>query len=319
MSARTLTARSPRRPRRIRRTNVSGWPLPLVLIAIAVATFLFRPEHSANSASPEVQVTAELDMVLIPTPARPVAKGERLASIPISEIQWPRHRINGEYITNVVQYQDWIALAPLSKSVPIPLSSISAEGADGNAVIEGIPRSMRAITVKVDPESAVEGWARSGSYVDVIVIRTAADPLLGLEAKVVAENIKILSAGRSTAPIGGGDTAPQAPATVTLLTTQEDSLKVKTAASIGKLTFSLRGSGDQAPAEVVSMDQRRLIGGAKAIQVKMVSYDGYAKGPDGKFYVLGDDEKWSLSNIAPPDLHAAAVVPARPVEKEVGQ
>lgn len=300
-----MASKNARRPKRIRRPAGSVWTVPLtLLLCAAAAAVFFRPSPAATSVPPEIQVTAELDMVLIPTPARPVAKGERLSAVPFTEIQWPRQRLSGEYVTNLAAYREWSAVAPLSKLVPVPVSSLSVDGDDANAVVEGIPQSMRAITVKVDPESAVEGWARSGNYVDVIVLRTAADPSLGLEAKLIAENIKILSAGRSTAPIGGGDTAPQAPATVTLLTSQEDALKIKTAASIGKLTFSLRGGGDKAPAEVVAMDQKRLLGGARAVAVKQAAYDGYAKGPDGRMYVLGEDSKWSLKDGAVPEIQA---------------
>ena len=151
----------------------------------------------------------------------------------------------------------------------------------------------------VDAESAVEGWARSGSFVDVILLRMTDNTRKGLEAKIIAENVKILSANRSTEPIGGSTTAPRAPTTVTILATQEDALTIKTAASIGKLTFALRGRDDQSPTLVTTMNQQRLLGQSRDVSNQVSSLKGFAKAPDGRVFVLGGDAKWIRSKKIP--------------------
>jgi Flp pilus assembly protein CpaB len=100
---------------------------------------------------------------------------------------------------------------------------------------------MRAMTVKVDATSAVEGWARSGSIVDVLLVEKA-------RTTVVAEQVRVISAERSLSPTdtskGGSAAGPSVPSTVTLLVTQEQCLAINTAVPLGKIAFALRSSKD---------------------------------------------------------------------------
>ena len=284
-------------PRKLKRNNntISFLIISLFVIASFALTI---PKLLGKSSEVQtktiVQITAEDDVVLLPTPTRNIARGEKLGNIEFTSIKWPRSQISDEYLNDISQYKHAIATTALPRFLPVPFSAISTTHIDSNAVVEGIPEGMRAITVKVDAESAVEGWARSGNYIDVIVIKQSNDASVGLEAKVIAENVKILSAGRSTTPLESSTTAPQAPATVTILVTQEDALKIKTASSIGKLTFALRGTGDQSPTLSIAMDQKRLLGQSKqAENIKQAaSFKGHARGPDGKSYVLTDKSEW---------------------------
>ena len=164
---------------------------------------------------------------------------------------------------------------------------------DENAVVIFDLAYVSAVRRK-DVESVVEGWAQTGSYVDVILIRRSPEKDLGMEAKVIAENVKILAAGADASEKSVENaTAPQ---TVTLLVTQEDALKVRTASSIGKLTFALRGSGDKGPSVSVFMNQRTLLGGSRLInKQKSNAYKGMARGPNGEVYVLQGGSEWVLS------------------------
>jgi Flp pilus assembly protein CpaB len=265
--------------------------------------FIGRPVEMtppiAGAAS--VKVVTGFDTVMIPVPLRTVARGERLAQIPLSQVKWPNDASITPYLRSIQGYEDSVATFSLPANLPIPLAGISKNAVESNAVVDGIPDGMRAITVRVDAESAVEGWARSGNFVDVIVLRQSKKSGVGIEAKVIAENVRILSAGRSTEPLAGQASAPSAPATVTLLTTQEDALKVKTAASVGKLTFSLRGFDDEAPTLATAMSQKTLLDEAKTFFPKQKSFRGIAVGPNGRKFVLGNDSRWIESGGRPFD------------------
>ena len=264
-----------------------------ILATFSAFAFLTITRQNQAEAKPIIKVTAEDDRIMVPVPARNIARGERIRDVQFTQVKWPKSQVSSEYVLDLTNKQDAVAVIALPKLLPITESALSTARLDSNAVVDGIPEGMRAITVKVDVESSVEGWARSGNYVDVIVIRNSSDATAGLEAKVIAERVKILSAGRSTSQVENATTAPQAPATVTLLVNQEDALKIKTAANIGKLTFSLRGASDQAPTLAVSMNQYRLIGSSKAVENnKPAAIKGTAQGPDGKRYVLTDKSKW---------------------------
>ena len=284
-------------PRKLRRKFQFGRSLPIIVAVLmtGVALMAAQPTKINKVETPIVQIVSQDDSVDVPTPVRTLAKGESLKGVEFRSVKWPRSKVGNTYVQSLEPYKSFFALTPLPANLPIPIAAISNAAPDANAVAEAIPPGMRAITVKVDAESAVEGWARTGNSIDVILVRPAKDNAIGLESLVIAENIKILSAGASTANVGGGENAARAPNTVTLLVSQEDALKVKTAANVGRLTFALRGNGDVTPTISTSIDGRKLFGQPK-LEVKQQSFSGKAKGPDGKTYVLADDSKWLRSS-----------------------
>lgn len=289
-----------KRPKRLRRSALFAQPvslaltiLALLLAALSGVISLRRGQQKelpleaplAEAAAP----AAAEELLSIQTPARAVAKGEKLAEVPLVSLLWPKARLGSEYVQDLSNYKEAFALNSLPRLLPVPASSLSFTGVNNNQVSESIPPGMRAITVKVDAESAIEGWAQSGSYVDVILVRLNKEGEGGLEAKVIAENIRILSAGRSAEPQATDRLAPKAPSTITLLTSQEDALKILAAAKLGRLTFSLRGSGDSRPTTTVNMQQKGVLG----IQAQTkTDYVGMARGPDGRTYTLGENRKW---------------------------
>lgn len=283
-----------RRPRRIRRSVPAALLLGVSLLFAAI--FLsFSAQSAVSTPDARARLRQESDVVYLPTPSRPVAKGDKLSDVEFIQTAWPQKHLSSEYLRDREQHRHSVALTSLPPHLPVPLSALSVSNQDSNVVIEEIPAGMRAITVKVDVESAVEGWARSGSFVDVILIRKASTDTTGMLAKVIAENVRILSAGRSTVPLSGETSAPQAPGTVTLLVSQQEALTIKTASSIGKLTFSLRGLGDQTRTVARTLRQSELIAQSKDYIPKTPVYHGRAKGPDGRTYVLGEDLRWVRS------------------------
>lgn len=283
-----------KRPKRLRRPTSRTYALSgaIFLIALSVSLLTLRPNRVESNPVPTTKVATDHDTILLPVPQRMIAQGEKLGSVSFDTVKWPKSNLSANYLRDLNRYPNAVALTSLPDHMPIPLDSVALIPVDSNAVVERIPRGLRAITVRVDAESAVEGWARSGSFVDVIVIQQSQNRDVGLEAKVIAENVRILSAGRSTEPLVGQASAPRAPATVTLLVSQEDALKIKLASGIGKLTFALRGGSDSDPTHSVSVNQKAMLGGARTFIPKKVSYRGRAKGPDGRVYFLGEDSRW---------------------------
>jgi pilus assembly protein CpaB len=101
-----------------------------------------------------------------------------------------------------------------------------------------IPAGFRAVTIRTDSTTAVEGWVRPGSKVDVLWTYTHnGEPIL----TTIVQNAKILSAARNINP--DNPNAP-VPSTVTMLVTAEDAQKIELAKTTGKISLSLRGSKD---------------------------------------------------------------------------
>ena len=284
-------------PRKLRRQSQFLRSIP-ALVAIIMAGIVFvaaRPAKKVDAEPLRVQIVSQDDSIEIPIPVRMIAKGERLRDVEFRTIKWPRTKIGLTYLQSLDAYKDYFAQSQLPANLPIPLAVLSNAPLDANAVAEAIPQGMRAITVKVDAESAVEGWARTGNSIDVILVRPTKESGLGLESLVIAENIKILSSGATTTNSSGGENAARAPNTVTLLVSQEDALKIKTATNVGRLTFALRGNGDAMPTIATSIDGRRLFGQSRG-DTKAQNILGKATGPDGKTYVLDQDSKWLRSS-----------------------
>lgn len=278
---------SPRKSEGLRSALLTAVLCTVFVTAIAVSRGREGQLPDARAANPR-ELAAE-DIVLVPAPTRNIARGEKLSSVPFTTIKWPKSRLTAEYLADIAALEDATASTALPKYLPVPIAAMSGSPGEGNRVTERIPQGMRAITVRVDVESAVEGWAQSGNSVDVILVRSSVS---GLESKVIAENVRILSAGRSAEPSGGEHTAPTPPSTVTLLVNQEDALRIKTANSIGKLTFALRGSGDGLPTVAVRLDQKTLIGLPKSPS-PAEHITGTAFGPDGQKWILGASAKWT--------------------------
>ena len=286
-----------RKPRKLNARASSTYITTAALIAAVVLGVVIagKPQVSQSKTEETVMVTSDYDTVLLPTPSRAIARGEKLSNVEFTYVKWPKEQVRADYLSDLSSSESLVAKRSLPKLLPVPISELSTGSVDINAVAEGIPGGMRAITVRVNMESAIEGWALPGNYVDVIVIRANDSKGKGLEANIIAENVRILSAGRSTEVVNAPSSAPKAPTTVTLLVSQEDALKIKTAESFGKLTFAMRGVGDSNPVSVKSVNQKSIMGGSKRTGT-LDSFNGYAKGPNGKTYVLSNSSKWLRAN-----------------------
>lgn len=108
-----------------------------------------------------------------------------------------------------------------------------------NILTAKIPEGFRAVTIRTDSRTSVEGFVRPGAKVDV----EWATRINGSPGVVtIVENAKVLSAARSTGEATKNG-AP-VPSTVTLLVTAPDAKKIQLASTTGKLSLSLRGDDD---------------------------------------------------------------------------
>jgi Flp pilus assembly protein CpaB len=224
-----------RRQRRSSSTLVAS--LVLGGCVVAAAFLMSRQNLGKEKIAPPPVVVAEFDTVQVPVPVEPVAIGSKVKDIKFKTVAFPKHQIPGGSILALAEVSEAVVVAPLPANVPLFRANLSFNATGTNPVMERIPQGMRAMTIRVDATAAVEGWAGSGSVVDVLLVekdRTA----------VVAENVKILSAERSVTPVEG-QSAPNVPSTVTLLVSQEQCLAINTAIPRGRIAFALRSARDQ--------------------------------------------------------------------------
>ena len=272
-------------------------PLIVVMLgAIVVSRAYFFPQ--LTKAFPvqegEVRIANDFDVVLIPVAPKEIAEGETLNGIEFVRIKWPKQYLLGSFVTELSELTSKRAALRIAAFSPIPKSAVTSKAHGQNSVIQQIPEGMRAVGIRVDSESAVEGWARPGSRVDVIVLYEQTTESKKVAAKVIAENIVVLSAGGAKhGEIASSlSTSARIPKTVTLLVSQRDALEIKTASSMGRLTLSLRGASDVIPTKDLKMNQAGLIGETVLSSKTSSPFRGYAKGPDGERYILDSRDRW---------------------------
>lgn len=144
-------------------------------------------------------------------------------------------------ITSFDQLRLAYAASFIAAGEPVLLDYISSNP-PLNQIQAKIPDGFRAVTMSVDSTTSVEGWARAGAKVDVMLSPSRAQkPTL----TVIVQNAKVLSASRSTSgDPGASPTDPKAQTTVTLMVSGDDAAKIQLAAKSGTLSLALRGDED---------------------------------------------------------------------------
>lgn len=126
--------------------------------------------------------------------------------------------------------------------------------APSNVLTARIPEGYRAVSISVNAESGVEGWARPGARVDVVWTSKHRGKLI---VSTIVENAQVLSAERSTDVMPRGtSTTTSVPTHITLLVPLKDAQKVQLAKASGTLGLNLRGDVDAASAgsETITVD-----------------------------------------------------------------
>jgi len=275
--------------KRKRRGNTSG---VIIFSAAIIAAAIIISQKDKPAEAREVtktQIVGEFETVLVPVPLRTVSAGTKVKDIPFTTISYPRHQIPSGSLIELESFAEFFTLTTLPARLPIFKENLSKTAQVSNAVMERIPEGMRAITVRVDATTSVEGWASSGAIVDVMLIQPEA-------VSIIAEKVKILSSERSVLPVTEG-AEPTIPNTVTLLVTQGQALAISTAVTLGKISFALRSRGDEGSWHSISYK-------AEDLRKRVLGSDDTKTGVNGFIRIGGqsytlDNGKWIKSNIKP--------------------
>ena len=227
----------------LRRYSSAGSLLGVIALACGVGMAAYFVGKRFTPAPVREQYKAfvpEYNAVEVPVPVRPVPAGTLVRDIKTKIEKFPEHQLPQGALRDLRLMGDSVTLVQLPGGLPIMEANIGSQDEATNPILGRIPPGMRAMTVKVDATSAVEGWARSGSIVDVLLVEKT-------KTTVVAEQVRVISAERSLSPVDATRTPGTnsgVPSTVTLLVTQEQCLAINTAVPLGKIAFALRSSKD---------------------------------------------------------------------------
>lgn len=217
-----------------------------VISVIAMFALLFMILSSKNdkgdvkTVKVEEEKEPEVKMVSVLIPNRNIEPGTALEASLFRIEQKAQVAVDNNAITGVAAINGKYAKSLIVAGVPL-LKNLVTEVKPVSAISSSIPPGYRAVTIRVDKRTAVEGWAKPGSKVDVVW----ASQIRGKPAiTTIVQNAKILSTDQRTSDSGQGKKEGSVPGTVTLLVTVLDAQKIQLASTAGKLSLSLRGDLD---------------------------------------------------------------------------
>lgn len=212
------------------------------LLLVCVLTLVAYVVISANrpqpvDAGPSASIASELIDVLVPIEKIEVGtalepsmfrKESKLATALAPNALKSFEEIRGGYAASYMPAGQPIVTEYVTLKQPV------------NQIQANIPDGYRAVALSVDNTTSVEGWARPGAKVDVM-LAAAVNGQAALS--VIIQNAKVLSAGRSTGNQPSGEKNAAA-STVTIMVTIDEAAKLQLASSSGVLSLALRGDED---------------------------------------------------------------------------
>lgn len=229
----------------------------LVFVSSLVVAGVFSAlVYQAGQRAP---APADLPIYSVAVAARALPVGSRLTANDVKLVAWPAASPVAGAVTSLDGAVNRGLLASVLENEPLTSSKLASADA-GAGLPPRITAGMRAISVKVDDVVGVAGFAVPGAHVDVVVTITQRDQTA---ARVVVSNVEVLASGTRTqqAQSGEGALARQnAASVVTLLVTPVDAERISLAASVGRITLTLRNPLDQTASDTKGTAVASLLG-----------------------------------------------------------
>lgn len=256
---------------------------------IALIYFSGEPNPPAASRPVVVERGPEIAMVDVLVPIRDIESGQGLSPRLFRKESRPKVGVSHGALRSFEELKNQYARTLLLEGQPVTRRALSPNKPPSE-LTPLIPEGYRAVSIRVNEITSVEGWARAESRVDLHWLRTGGG---GASVRPIVQNVKVLSAERqinANAPPG----AP-APGTVTLLVTAEDSPRVTLAQATGQITMVLRGDLDVAATKDSELTINDLREGAPAKRTPScegkITIGGlkYCIGPRGQMQPVGGE------------------------------
>lgn len=255
----------------------------LVVVFSLSAYFLLSnstPEEAEASVAQQPAVQASIESIQILVPLEEIDSGTLLSpdmfrvesrplvAVPESAVK-SIEEITGQYARSLI-VPGQIMQRELMTSVR-----------PANQVTANIPSGFRAVTIRVDARTSVEGFVRPGAKVDVVwATYIRGEP----SVTVIVQNAKVLSAERSVD--SSADPNVPVPSTVTLLVSARDASKIQLASTEGKLSLSLRGDEDDGRGDSAGpVTRSNLLAGPQVDKTRHRSTEGTVSVGGKRYFV----------------------------------
>ena len=222
-----------------------------LVFALFVVGGLLIYNNSIVEAREDVSIGRSIDAnspfgtVTLIAPTTRIPRGTRITANMVREVAWSRDQVPAGAVRHIEDAVGMFSNDGIPANFPITRTSL-AVNAPTFGLGELLPPGHRAVTIKVDAISGIEGWARAGAHVDVFL--TYIDQSDGVhKTRIAVEDAVVLSYGgdpnkqtNTKDPLNTNSLAT----TVTLAVGLEESLKIQTATAMGQITLALRNSND---------------------------------------------------------------------------
>ncbi len=195
----------------------------------------------------------------------PLKYGQHLKPEHVRTVRWPQASLpEGTFQTLETLFlserpeDERIVLRAMEKDEAILKVKVTRPGEDAG-ITTRLERGMRAFAIKVDVTSGVSGFLRPGDKVDVYWtgrIAKESGRASGDVTRLIQPNIELIAVDQKAGDVNKAVIAR----TVTVAALPEQVAALAQAQSTGRLSLSLVGAQDDTIAEVVEVDQRKLLG-----------------------------------------------------------
>lgn len=229
-----------------------------VAVAVLVAMLV---QVSLGNKKPVVQEEAKMEILVA---SKDLGIGHELAPGDLRWQSWPKGSVFPGVITKVAPTDtpekalEGRLRRDVASGEPILKTSVLGES-QGNFVAASLEAGMRAVALKVSPESTAGGFIGPGDFVDIVltyddriqlpdddprVASMLAEMISKKATETILQNIKVLAVDQTaTRP---EDEKIKVGKTVTVAVTVQEAERLALAGEVGELTLSLRGVGDNA-------------------------------------------------------------------------
>ncbi|RMG40449.1 MAG: Flp pilus assembly protein CpaB [Candidatus Dadabacteria bacterium] len=242
-----------RRQERERVMLVASAGLAFFLLIITLIVFNFKEDAIAAKVSSNdaiIDTPAAVGTVTLFVPLSSVRPGTKLSQVRFQKVYWPSRDVPPNAIRDLAEIRDKYAKVELPARMPVQRTSLTNEPV---GVELPLTPGHRAVTIRVDEVSSLEGHALPGTRVDVALTYVEEG---NLTTKVIVQNARVISYGgstesyaeraRSRAAAGSRRRATRVSRTITLDVPPKDALTIQTAKELGKLSLLMRAESDVA-------------------------------------------------------------------------
>jgi len=204
------------------------------LVTAALATFGIYRVLQASKAQNRV-ITRPVVIAF-----KDVSEGKAIDRASVAVAEWPVNTIPAGAYTSIDSVVNRVTRIDVFRGEVIVPGRLAPEGTGPGLQVKITP-GKRAVALKIDDVSGLNGMIQPNSRVDVLVVTR--DPKTQKDvAKTFMSNMRVLSAGTITQQTA--DNRPIQAATVSLEVTPAEAERLAVASGTGRIQLSLRGYGD---------------------------------------------------------------------------